>query len=203
MIKSVLLGTPRRKSARDCPCEQLLTLVTSSYGKGPLKIGVTDTVYSDITDFFDAFEGTGNAHAARDGNNGEAYGTSWYPNTMNPRTGERTHARNSYYDPIMSRSNLKVILESLATELVFDGNKTLTAKGVKITDKKTGSTKTYYAKQEVILAAVSKMSSCLQNCTYTDLIFSLPGCRKHTKASPEQRHRTKSRTRGCWHHRKA
>ncbi|KAI4650160.1 uncharacterized protein J4E79_009427 [Alternaria viburni] len=124
-----------------------------AYGKGPLKIGVTDTLYSDITDFFDAFEGTGNAHAARDGNNGEAYGTSWYPNTMNPRTGERTHARNSYYDPIMSRSNLKVILESLATELVFDGNRTLTAKGVKITDKKTGSTKTYYAKQEVILAA--------------------------------------------------
>jgi choline dehydrogenase-like flavoprotein len=124
-----------------------------------LKIGITDTQYSDIVDFFKAFQGTGGAYAARDGNNGEAYGTSWYPNTMNPRTGERSHARNSYYDPVMSRSNLKVVLETVATELVFNGNKTLTAKGVKVTDKKTGSSKIYYANKEVILAAVSESTS--------------------------------------------
>jgi choline dehydrogenase-like flavoprotein len=134
--------------------ELLLTLATSSYGKGPLKIGITDTQYSDIVDYFKAFQGTGGAYPARDGNNGEAYGTSWYPNTMNPRTGERSHARNSYYDPVMSRSNLKVALQTVATELVFDGNKKLTAQGVKVTDKTTGATTTYYAKKEVILAAV-------------------------------------------------
>lgn len=128
--------------------------MTCRYGKGPLKLGITDTQYSDIVDYFAAFEGTGGAYAARDGNNGEAYGTSWYPNTMNPKTGERSHARNSYYDPVMSRSNLKVVLQTLATELVFDGDKKLTAKGVKVTDKTTGSSTTYYAKKEVILAAV-------------------------------------------------
>ncbi|RYN79412.1 hypothetical protein AA0117_g3810 [Alternaria alternata] len=130
-----------------------ITWDPEAYGKGPLKLGITDTQYSDIVDYFAAFEGTGGAYAARDGNNGEAYGTSWYPNTMNPKTGERSHARNSYYDPVMSRSNLKVVLQTLATELVFDGDKKLTAKGVKVTDKTTGSSTTYYAKKEVILAA--------------------------------------------------
>ncbi|KAH8702741.1 hypothetical protein GQ44DRAFT_717390 [Phaeosphaeriaceae sp. PMI808] len=90
-----------------------------------------------------------------DGNNGEAYGASWFPNTMNPRTGERSHARNSYYDPVSERSNLKVLLETLATELMFDKGKQgkLTVSGVKIADKKTGQTKTVYARKEVVLAA--------------------------------------------------
>jgi choline dehydrogenase-like flavoprotein len=123
------------------------------YGKGPLKLGISDTQYPDIKNSFKAYEGTGGVYAARDGNNGEAYGTSWYPNTMNPKTGERSHARNSYYEPVMSRSNLKVLLETVATELVFDNGIKLTAKGVKVTDKKTGSSTTYFAKKEVVLAA--------------------------------------------------
>jgi choline dehydrogenase-like flavoprotein len=90
----------------------------------------------------------------KDGNTGDAYGLSWYPNTMNPKTGERSHARNSYYDPVAERSNLKVLLETLATELVFDSGKNgLIARGVKITDKKTGVSTTVYAKKEVVLAA--------------------------------------------------
>jgi choline dehydrogenase-like flavoprotein len=126
--------------------------VRSSYGKGPLKVGVSDFQYPDIKDYFAAFKGAG-AHMALDGNNGEAYGASWYPTTFNPRTGERTHARNSYHDPIVSRSNFKVLLETVADELVFDTGKKLTAKGVKITDKLTGAKKTVYAKKEVVLAA--------------------------------------------------
>jgi choline dehydrogenase-like flavoprotein len=122
------------------------------YGKGPLKIGIADFQYPDVKEYFKAFKGAG-ANRARDGNNGEAYGTSWYPNTMNPKTGERSHARNSYYEPVASWSNLKVLLETLATELVFDSGKKLTAQGVKVTDKKTGISTTVYAKREVILAA--------------------------------------------------
>lgn len=123
-----------------------------AYGKGPLKLGISDFQYPDIKDYFAAFKGAG-AHMARDGNNGEAYGVSWYPNTMNPKTGERTHARNSYYDPVSSRRNLKVMLKTVATELVLDSGKNLTARGVKVTDKVTGQTHTVYAKKEVVLAA--------------------------------------------------
>ena len=75
---------------------------------------------------------------------------------MNPLTGERSQARNSYYDPVKAtRSNLKLLLRTEATELVLDSKKKLTAKGVKILDKATGKTATVYAKKEVVLAAGS------------------------------------------------
>lgn len=90
---------------------------------------------------------------AVDGNSGDAYGASWYPNTMNPATGERDHARNSYYDPVAKRSNLHAMLETEATELVFDSGRKLTARGVTVKDRKTGAVKTVYAKKEVVLAA--------------------------------------------------
>ncbi|KAF2752119.1 GMC oxidoreductase [Sporormia fimetaria CBS 119925] len=122
------------------------------YGKGPLKLGVSDFQYPDIVDYFTAFKGAG-AHMARDGNNGEAYGASWYPTTYDPRTGERSHARNAYHDPIISRQNFKVMLQTVADELVFASSYRLQANGVKVTDKKTSTKKTVYARKEVILAA--------------------------------------------------
>jgi choline dehydrogenase-like flavoprotein len=117
-----------------------------------LKIGISEYQFPDVHDYFKAFEGAG-AHRALDGNNGEAYGTSWYQATMNPHTGERSHARNSYYEPVMPRSNLEVLLGTEVTEIVFGDNKTLTAEGVKIKNRKTNSTSTVYARKEVVLAA--------------------------------------------------
>jgi choline dehydrogenase-like flavoprotein len=128
-----------------------ITLDSSAYGTGPLKVGISDFQYPDVKDYFAAFKGAGAQRV--DGNNGEAHGTAWYPNTMNPKTGERTHARNAYYDPITQRKNLKVLLETLATEIVFDDKEKLLARGVKITDIKTGATKIVYARKEVVLAA--------------------------------------------------
>ncbi|KAF1846928.1 GMC oxidoreductase [Cucurbitaria berberidis CBS 394.84] len=129
-----------------------ITWDPEAYGKGPLKVGISDFQFPDVKDYFKAFKGAG-AHMPRDGNNGEAYGASWFPNTMNPKTGERSHARNSYYDPVSTRSNLKLWTETVATELVFESGRELTAKGVKVTDKKTGKSTTVYARKEVVLAA--------------------------------------------------
>jgi len=128
----------------------------NSYGNGPLKLGISDFQYPDLKAFFSAFRGAG-ANMPVDGNNGEAYGASWWPNTMNPKTGERSHARNSYYDPVSSRSNLKVMLDTEATELVLEKTKkgSLVAKGVKITSRITGQGSIVYAKKEVVLAAGS------------------------------------------------
>ncbi|RYN15685.1 hypothetical protein AA0119_g13032 [Alternaria tenuissima] len=48
------------------------------------------------------------------------------------------------------------MLEILATEIVFEGSsRKLEAKGVKITNKKTGTTRTVYAKKELVLACGS------------------------------------------------
>jgi choline dehydrogenase-like flavoprotein len=126
--------------------------VVCSYGNGPLKLGISDFQYPDLKDYMAAFKGAG-AHKPIDGNNGEAYGVTWYANTMDPRTGERTHARNAYYDPISSRSNLHVMLETVVDELVIDGFWNLCARGVKITKKATGVRQTVYARKEVVLAA--------------------------------------------------
>ncbi|KZM23654.1 uncharacterized protein EKO05_0005335 [Ascochyta rabiei] len=131
-----------------------ITWDPSAYGAGPLKLGIADFQYPDIKSYWAAFEGEG-VRRLVDGNNGDNAGASWYPNTMNPKTGERQHARLAYYDTVASRSNLHVLLENVATELVFDTNssKKLVARGVKVTDKKTGTTKTVYAKRELVLAA--------------------------------------------------
>ncbi|OAL46690.1 alcohol oxidase [Pyrenochaeta sp. DS3sAY3a] len=129
-----------------------ITWDPKAYGNGPLKIGISDFQYPDVKDYFKAFKGAG-SHMPLDGNNGEAYGASWFPNTMNPKTGERSHARNSYYDPVSQRSNLKILTETEATELIFDSGKKLSIKGVQVKDKKSGKTSTFYAKKEVVLAA--------------------------------------------------
>ncbi|CAN9262534.1 unnamed protein product [Alternaria alternata] len=127
-----------------------ITWDPNAYGKGPLKIGISDFQYPDVVDYYEAFAGAG-LHAPNSGDTGEAYGTAWYPNTMNPLTGERSHARNSYYDAVSARSNLQIMLETLATQIVFEGSgRKLEAKGVKITDKKTGTTRTVYAKKDGI-----------------------------------------------------
>ncbi|KAF2997147.1 hypothetical protein E8E13_005189 [Curvularia kusanoi] len=131
-----------------------ITWDAAAYGTGPLKVGISDFQYPDIKSYWGAFEGQG-ARRLVDGNNGDNAGASWYPNTMNPKTGERQHARLAYYDTVASRSNLYTMLETVANELVFDLNssKRLLTRGVKVTDKKTGETKTVRAKREVILAA--------------------------------------------------
>lgn len=131
-----------------------ITWDAAAYGTGPLKLGISDFQYPDIKSYWAAFEGQG-ARRLVDGNNGDNAGASWYPNTMNPKTGERQHARLAYYDTVASRSNLHTMLETVANELVFDLNssKRLVARGVKVTDKKTGKSKTVYAKREVVLAA--------------------------------------------------
>lgn len=98
-----------------------ITWDAAAYGTGPLKLGIADFQYKDIKDYWAAFEGEGTRRLI-DGNNGDNAGGSWYPNTMDPRTGERQHARLAYYDTISSRANLHVLLENVATELVFDIN---------------------------------------------------------------------------------
>lgn len=119
-----------------------------------MKLGIADFQYPDIKSYWAAFDGQG-ARRLDDGNNGDNAGTSWYPNTFSPKTGERQHARLAYYDTVANRTNLHTLLETIANELVFDTNssKKLVARGVKVTDRNTGKTKTVYAKREVVLAA--------------------------------------------------
>jgi choline dehydrogenase-like flavoprotein len=126
----------------------------SAYGNGPLAVSITDSQYADIKDYWAAWKATG-VHVPTDGNAGDAFGPSWYGNTMDKKTGRRAHSRYAYYDPIAAtRKNLHVITKAVANEIIFDDSKKPPmAKGVQVTDRDTGKTFTVCAKKEVILAA--------------------------------------------------
>ena len=126
-----------------------ITWDPETYGSGPLAVSITDTQYPDIMDYWAAWKATG-VHIPEDGNNGEAHGPSWYPNTMDKKTGRRAHARYAYIDPISQRTNLRILTKTTAQKIVLDQK--LTATGVEITDA-TGKTSIVNAKKEVVLAA--------------------------------------------------
>jgi choline dehydrogenase-like flavoprotein len=130
-----------------------ITWDPKTYGNGPLKVSITDTQYPDIKDYWNAWKATG-VHIPQDGNNGEAYGPSWFANTMDKTTGRRAHARYAYIDPISKRTNLKILTKTTAQKIIFgDGKKSTMARGVEITNDATNKTSTVYAKKEIILAA--------------------------------------------------
>lgn len=147
-----LKGTTFQPPTADVVKDFNITWDDSAYGKGPLKVSITSNQYADIKDYWAAWKAMG-THVPEDGNNGEAYGPSWYPNTMDATTGRRAHARYAYYDPIQQRTNLKILTKTTAQKILFDNKKKpLMATGVEITDA-SGKTSSVYAKKEVILAA--------------------------------------------------
>lgn len=147
-IKGTTFQPPNAKVAK----EYNITWDASTYGKGPLSVSITSTQFADVKDYWKAWKATG-VHVPQDGNNGEAYGPSWYPNTMDATTGRRAHARYAYYDPIKSRSNLKILTKSTVQKITFNDNKKPTmATGVEFVDA-AGKTYTVLAKKEVVLAA--------------------------------------------------
>jgi choline dehydrogenase-like flavoprotein len=130
-----------------------ITWDAATYGNGPLKVSITDAQYPDVKDYWKAWKATG-VHVPVDGNNGEAYGPSWFGNTMDKTTGRRAHARYAYIDPISERTNLKIITKTTAQKIIFDeGKEPMKAVGVQITDDATNKTSIVYAKKEVVLAA--------------------------------------------------
>ncbi|KAH6643611.1 choline dehydrogenase-like protein [Boeremia exigua] len=146
-------GTTYQPATPDVVKDFNITWDPSTYGKGPLKVSVTSNQYADLKDYWKAWKATG-VHVPKDGNNGESYGPSWYPNTMDATTGRRAHARYAYYDPIQARTNLKILTGATAQKIIFDSKDKPTAKGIEFVDA-TGKVSTVTATKEVILAAGS------------------------------------------------
>ncbi|KAF1936568.1 choline dehydrogenase-like protein [Clathrospora elynae] len=145
-------GTTFQPPTADVVKDFNITWDESTYGNGPLKVSITSNQYADIKDYWAAWKASG-VYVPEDGNNGEAYGPSWYANTMDATTGRRAHARYAYYDPIQSRTNLHILLKTTANKIIFDDSKKpVMATGVEVTDD-AGKVSTIYAKKEVVLAA--------------------------------------------------
>lgn len=122
----------------------------AAYGNGPLQASFPDFEYPDNFPFFDAFKEQGvpfiKEHAL-----GNATGVFFSPASEDPKKKTRSSSLNAYYDPVSSRKNLKMLAQYQVTEVVFDDS--LTAQGVKATDRTNGKQYQFIAKKEVILAA--------------------------------------------------
>ena len=146
-IKGTTFQPPSKEVTKDFN----ITWDPSTYGNGPLTVSITSNQYADIKDYWKAWKASP-VFVPVDGNAGEAYGPSWYPNTMDATTGRRAHARYAYYDPISARKNLKIVVKTTAQKIIFDDKKPTVATGVQIVDA-SGKTSIVYAKKEVVLAA--------------------------------------------------
>ncbi|KAM0194954.1 hypothetical protein ACHAPC_000770 [Botrytis cinerea] len=122
----------------------------SGYGNGPIQISYPSVIFPDYRNQTLAAEDFG-IEISDSPESGDAIGFCWVPQTLDPKTGFRSHSRVAYYDPIASRPNLHLITGHLVEKILFDNN--LTATGVKFTSVQTNQTHTVSAKKEVILAA--------------------------------------------------
>ena len=128
--------------------------VPSYHGfSGPLKIGysnatATDNLPSALNSTFQAI----GVSWSRDVSGGKIRGFTVYPRTVDPLNRVREDAARAYYWPITSRSNLKMLTNTLVTSIVWQQNSNLTAQGVQIRNKD-ASVDTINARKELVLAA--------------------------------------------------
>jgi choline dehydrogenase-like flavoprotein len=136
-----------------------ITYDASYYGtNGPLQASFPHFEYEDTKTLWAAFRAANvpfpKEHAA-----GLAVGAFWTPTSLRPDTQTRSSAKNAYFDPVKSRSNLLLSTGKKVNEILFDQGflplMSPKAKGVQFVSNSDGSTGKVYAKREVILAAGS------------------------------------------------
>lgn len=122
----------------------------SGYGNGPIQISYPSVIFPDYRNQTLAAEDFG-IEISDAPESGDAIGFCWVPQTLDPKTGFRSHSRIAYYDPVASRPNLHLITGYLVEKILFDD--TLTATGVKFISVQGNQTHIVSAYKEVILAA--------------------------------------------------
>ena len=133
------------------------TYDSSYYGtNGPIQASFPNFEYPDISTIWNAFKSHG-ISLPKEHASGNAVGAYWVPSTLRPLTQTRSDARNGYYDPIKSRSNLVLATGMTVNEILFDQNAFTgyRANGVQYVSRSDKTVKQVYAKREVIMAAGS------------------------------------------------
>jgi choline dehydrogenase-like flavoprotein len=133
------------------------TYDASYYGtSGPVQASFPDFEYQDTKTIWAAYKADG-VPLPKEHASGNAVGAFWIPTALQPKTQTRSHAKNAYYDPIKSRSNLVLVTGKTVNEILFVHSLSsgYTANGVQYKSRADGSVKKVYAKREVILAAGS------------------------------------------------
>jgi choline dehydrogenase-like flavoprotein len=130
-----------------------ITYEEDAYGNGPLKVSISDYQFPDTKTIYDSWKNVDVPHP-KEGFK-EAVGVYWSPNSVNKKTATRSTSRSAYYDPIVSRTNLKLLTNTHVDEITFEKNRigALVATGVKYTPRDTDEQTLVVAAKEVILAA--------------------------------------------------
>jgi choline dehydrogenase-like flavoprotein len=135
-----------------------ITYDASYYGSsGPVQASFPNFEYEDTKKIWAAFK-AGNIPLPKEHAAGNAVGAYWTPTSLQPKTQTRSSAKNAYYDPVKSRSNLVLATGKKVNEVLFDQSFlswiSPKATGVQYVSTE-GTVGKVYAKQEVILAAGS------------------------------------------------
>ncbi|KAH7384659.1 hypothetical protein BKA66DRAFT_400758, partial [Pyrenochaeta sp. MPI-SDFR-AT-0127] len=132
------------------------TFDSLAYGNGPVQASFPNFEYADMKTIWASWKAAG-VPLPREHALGNAVGAYWIPTSLRPDTQTRSHAKNAYYDPVKSRSNLVLITGKTANEILFSQGLLTgyTANGVQFKSRSDGSVKKVYARREVILAAGS------------------------------------------------
>lgn len=149
-FKKTFTFTPPSESTQK---EIGITYDDSAYGNGPVQVSIPTYQYPDYKTIFDSWRDEG-IPLPKEGF-ASPLGAFWTPNTINSATASRSDARITYYNPVQSRPNLKLLINTHVDEILFskDTEGHLTAQGFKITSNTDGTMTHVFGSQEVILAA--------------------------------------------------
>ena len=129
--------------------EYNITWNETAYGKnGPLQVSFHSFQWPDLKNIWATWANSG-LPVPQEAALGNEIGVQWMPNTLDPRTATRSHARTSYYDSIANRPNLHLLTGQTANEILLDG---LVARGIRFTSRADNTASKAYASKEVILA---------------------------------------------------
>lgn len=134
-----------------------ITFDAAYYGiTGPVQVSYPNFEYPDTNTIWASFRAEG-IPLPREHASGTATGAYWIPTALRPKTQTRSHARNSYYDPVQDRSNLVLVTGKTVNEILFNQGLLggYTASGVQYKSRSSGSVNQVFARREVILAAGS------------------------------------------------
>ncbi|KAF1960226.1 choline dehydrogenase [Byssothecium circinans] len=146
--KSTHFDAPSEKTVK----EFNITYDKDAYGDGPLKVSISSFQYEDYKDVYGSFLNRNDVPHVQEGFS-RPIGISWTPNSVDNSTKQRSYARTAYYEPVKTRSNLKLLTNTHVDEILFKNGTQLVANGVKLTSNADSTTSSVYASKEVILAA--------------------------------------------------
>jgi choline dehydrogenase-like flavoprotein len=130
-----------------------ITYDENAYGYGPVNVSISDYQFPDMKAIFHSWDNVSIPHPKE--GFADPIGVFWSPNSVNKATVTRTTSRTAYFDPIVSRRNLKLLCNTHVDEITFHNSSAgaLVAAGVKYTLRGSQQQVQAVATKEVILAA--------------------------------------------------